>query len=47
LLAGVGRARWRREGRIEEAVLTREDLALADEIAFFNSLRGWLVALLG
>jgi len=42
LLPGIARARLLREGAIEEAVLVRDDLARADEIAFFNSLRGWL-----
>ena len=44
LLPGIGRARLLREGRIEEAVLMREDLAQADGVAFFNSLRGWIEA---
>jgi para-aminobenzoate synthetase/4-amino-4-deoxychorismate lyase len=44
LLPGVARARLLREGVIEEAILTRGDLARAEELAFFNSLRGWLVA---
>jgi para-aminobenzoate synthetase/4-amino-4-deoxychorismate lyase len=42
LLPGVARARLLREGAIAEAMLTREDLARADGLAFFNSLRGWL-----
>jgi para-aminobenzoate synthetase/4-amino-4-deoxychorismate lyase len=46
LLPGIARARLLREGMIEEAILERADLARADEIAFFNSLRGWLVATL-
>ncbi len=44
LLNGIARARLLREGTIEEAVLTRDDLARADDVAFFNSLRGWLSA---
>jgi para-aminobenzoate synthetase/4-amino-4-deoxychorismate lyase len=46
LLPGIARARLLREGRIEEAILTRDDLARADNVAFFNSLRGWLLAVL-
>ncbi|MCK9684677.1 aminodeoxychorismate synthase component I [Scleromatobacter humisilvae] len=46
LLPGIARARLLREGVIEEAVLTRDDLARADGVAFFNSLRGWLGATL-
>ena len=44
LLPGVGRARLLADGAIVEAVLTRDDLARAEGIAFFNSLRGWLDA---
>ncbi|HEY9026674.1 MAG TPA: chorismate-binding protein [Burkholderiaceae bacterium] len=44
LLPGIARARLLREGVIEEAVLLRDDLARAQELAFFNSLRGWLEA---
>jgi para-aminobenzoate synthetase/4-amino-4-deoxychorismate lyase len=44
LLPGIGRARLLREGAIEEAVLTRDDLARAEGVAFFNSLRGWIAA---
>jgi para-aminobenzoate synthetase/4-amino-4-deoxychorismate lyase len=44
LLPGIARARLLREGAIEEAVLVRDDLARADGLAFFNSLRGWLEA---
>ena len=44
LLNGVARARLLREGRIEETVLMRDDLARAEAVVFFNSLRGWLVA---
>ncbi len=46
LLPGVARARLLREGKVEEAIFTRADLARADELAFFNSLRGWLLATL-
>jgi para-aminobenzoate synthetase/4-amino-4-deoxychorismate lyase len=44
LLAGVGRARWLREGRIRETRLTVDDLARATRLAWFNALRGWLSA---
>ena len=44
LLPGIARARLLREGAIEEAVLVRADLARAQGIAFFNSLRGWQAA---
>ena len=44
LLPGIARARLLREGAIDEAVLTRADLARADGVAFFNSLRGWIAA---
>jgi para-aminobenzoate synthetase/4-amino-4-deoxychorismate lyase len=46
LLPGIARERLLREGRLHEAVLTREDLAGAEGLAFFNSLRGWLAATL-
>ena len=46
LLDGIARSRLLREGAIEEAVLAKDDLARADGIAFFNSLRGWLPAVL-
>ena len=46
LLPGIARARLLREGAIEEAVLVRADLARAEDLAFFNSLRGWLAAFL-
>ncbi|MET0382230.1 MAG: aminodeoxychorismate synthase component I [Burkholderiaceae bacterium] len=42
LLPGVARARLLRDGTLDEAVLTKGDLARATAIAFFNSLRGWL-----
>jgi para-aminobenzoate synthetase / 4-amino-4-deoxychorismate lyase len=44
LLPGVLRAELLAQGRIKEARLTRDDLARAEGLAFFNSLRGWLVA---
>jgi len=44
LLPGVLRAELLAQGRIKEARLTRADLARADGLAFFNSLRGWLMA---
>ncbi|HEY8877385.1 MAG TPA: bifunctional anthranilate synthase component I family protein/class IV aminotransferase [Roseateles sp.] len=44
LLPGVLRAELLVQGRVKEARLTREDLARAEGLAFFNSLRGWLVA---
>ena len=46
LLNGIARARLLREGAIAEAVLVKADLARADELAFFNSLRGWIDATL-
>jgi para-aminobenzoate synthetase / 4-amino-4-deoxychorismate lyase len=46
LLPGIARARLLREGGLAEAILTRDDLARAEGIAFFNSLRGWLSAVL-
>jgi para-aminobenzoate synthetase/4-amino-4-deoxychorismate lyase len=44
LLPGIARARLLREGVIFEDKLTPDDLRRADGLAFFNSLRGWLVA---
>lgn len=44
LLPGVLRAELLAQGRIRETRLTRADLARAEDIAFFNSLRGWLRA---
>lgn len=44
VLPGVLRAELLAEGRIHEARLTRDDLARAEGLAFFNSLRGWLAA---
>jgi len=46
LLPGIARARLLREGAISEAVLRRDDLVRAEEVVFFNSLRGWLAAIL-
>ncbi|MFG6413640.1 bifunctional chorismate-binding protein/class IV aminotransferase [Roseateles sp. DC23W] len=46
LLPGVLRAELLVQGRIREARLTRDDLARAEALAFFNSLRGWLPATL-
>ena len=46
LLPGIARARLLADGTLAEATLTREDLARADEVAFFNSLRGWVRAVL-
>ena len=46
LLPGIARARLLREGRLEEAVLARADLARAEGVAFFNSLRGWIEAVM-
>jgi len=44
LLPGVMRAELLAQGRIREARLSRDDLARATGLAFFNSLRGWLRA---
>ena len=44
LLPGIERARLLRDGVLDEATLTRDDLARATGDAFFNSLRGWLEA---
>ncbi|WP_457424842.1 chorismate-binding protein [Roseateles sp. P5_E7] len=46
LLPGVLRAELLAQGRIKESRLTRDDLARASGLAFFNSLRGWLTAAL-
>jgi para-aminobenzoate synthetase/4-amino-4-deoxychorismate lyase len=45
LLPGIARARLLRDGAIEEATLTRDDLPRAEAVAFFNSLRGWVLAI--
>lgn len=42
LLPGVGRAKALREGRLVEAVVTLDDLARVEALAFVNSLRGWV-----
>lgn len=44
LLPGIGRQAALAEGRVREAVLPLSVLAQAREIAFINSLRGWLPA---
>jgi len=44
LLPGVGRAQFLNEGRLTEAVITLTDLTRASDLAFINSLRGWLPA---
>ena len=46
LLPGVMRAELLAQGRLQEARLTRDNLARAEGLAFFNSLRGWLPATL-
>lgn len=44
LLAGTYRADLLARGELTEAALTLADLQRAEEVAFFNSVRGWLVA---
>lgn len=44
LLPGVMRESLLAEGRLREAALYKRDLARADALAFFNSLRGWCPA---
>lgn len=44
LLAGIERERLLASGRVQEAVLTTGDLEHAKEVAFINSLRGWILA---
>ncbi len=44
LLPGIARGNLLAQGRLREAVLTRDDLAHAQGLAFINSLRGWLDA---
>jgi para-aminobenzoate synthetase/4-amino-4-deoxychorismate lyase len=44
LLPGVCRAALLAEGRVAEARLLVDDLAKAEGVAFFNSVRGWLAA---
>jgi para-aminobenzoate synthetase/4-amino-4-deoxychorismate lyase len=46
LLDGVGRAQALREGRVVEAVVRVDELPRATGLAFVNSLRGWLPAVL-
>ncbi|MGH6638588.1 MAG: aminodeoxychorismate synthase component I [Polaromonas sp.] len=46
LLGGVGRARCLREGRLVEAVVRVDELPRVQALAFVNSLRGWLDAVL-
>ncbi|MEM7142737.1 MAG: aminodeoxychorismate synthase component I [Actinomycetota bacterium] len=46
LLPGTLRAELLANGRIREAVITREDLARAERIWAINSLRGWVPAAL-
>lgn len=44
LLPGVGRAQALADGRLEERVVTVDDVPRATGLAFVNSLRGWLPA---
>lgn len=44
LLAGVGRAKALREGRVVESVVRVQDLPRVQALAFVNSLRGWMDA---
>jgi para-aminobenzoate synthetase/4-amino-4-deoxychorismate lyase len=46
LLPGIGRAIALQEGRVQEAVIRREDAHRVQAWAFLNSLRGWLPATL-
>lgn len=46
LLGGIGRARLLREGRVVEAVVRLDDLRRVRGLAFFNSLRGWIDAVI-
>jgi para-aminobenzoate synthetase/4-amino-4-deoxychorismate lyase len=46
LLDGIGRALALREVRVKEAVVRVDDLSRATGLAFVNSLRGWLPAVL-
>lgn len=46
LLGGIGRAHWLREGRLAEAVVRVDDLPRVQGLAFLNSLRGWIEAVL-
>jgi para-aminobenzoate synthetase/4-amino-4-deoxychorismate lyase len=44
LLPGTYRAELLARGRIAEAMLEPADLGKAQQVAFFNSVRGWLRA---
>lgn len=44
LLDGVGRAQYLADGQLKEAVITLDDLTQAQDLAFINSLRGWIQA---
>ena len=46
LLGGIGRARLLREGRVVEAIVRVDDMARVRGLAFINSLRGWIDAVL-
>ena len=46
LLAGIGRERCLREGRVVEAVVRLDELPRVRGLAFVNSLRGWIDAVL-
>ncbi|WP_309684401.1 aminodeoxychorismate synthase component I [Polaromonas sp.] len=46
LLGGVGRARCLREGRLAEAVVRVDELERVQALAFVNSLRGWVDAVI-
>ncbi|VTU21687.1 Branched-chain amino acid aminotransferase/4-amino-4-deoxychorismate lyase [Variovorax sp. PBL-E5] len=46
LLGGIARARHLREGRLAEAVVRVHDLPRVQALAFVNSLRGWIDAVL-
>ena len=46
LLAGIGRSNCLREGRVVEAVVRLDDLPRVRGLAFVNSLRGWIDAVL-
>lgn len=46
LLDGVGRARCLREGQLAEAVVRVDELPRVQALAFVNSLRGWVDAVL-
>jgi para-aminobenzoate synthetase/4-amino-4-deoxychorismate lyase len=42
LLPGTQRADLLSRGRIRERILRRQDLALAEDVRLFNSVRGWI-----